>query len=274
MDHRTDEAHVGARQGAGERVMQTARRIGPQYRAAPVREAGRWWMNQLAHRMLFAVPALPDLVTTLDQTFAFLRVWSYLHRAQVPGDYLEFGVFRGQSFIVALETAGKVMKRARGTRRFFAFDSFTGLPHPDAEKDAGVFRAGDDASGEQVFRRHIARAARGWQVIVVPGFYDKSLTDSLRRAHDMRQAAFVTVDCDLYPSTVDVLRFITPLVGTGTVLYFDDWNFAGGDLTRGEPRACHEWLAKNPDITLIDFGRVGGMGQLFLVNRAARQVSP
>ena len=35
----------------------------------------------------------------------------------------------------------------------------------------------------------------------------------------------------------------------------------------GEAGACMDWLERNPDIKLVDFGEVGIMGKLFLVNR-------
>ena len=34
----------------------------------------------------------------------------------------------------------------------------------------------------------------------------------------------------------------------------------------GEAGACAEWLAANPDIKLIDYGNVGVMGKMFIVN--------
>ena len=74
------------------------------------------------------------------------------------------------------------------------------------------------------------------------------------------------LDCDLYSSTLEGLNFCTPLVKTGTIIFFDDWYLSDGDLSLGEGQACKEWLANNPHITLIDFGDVSIMGKMFLVN--------
>ena len=68
---------------------------------------------------------------------------------------------------------------------------------------------------------------------------------------------------------MDALRFTTPLLQTGTVLYFDDWYFSGGDLALGEAGACHDWLKENCGIHLVDFGDVGIMSKMFIVNRNA-----
>ena len=242
------------------------KRIGPTYFANPVQEALRWIGRQALLKAFFAIPELPKVLTELDTMAAFVQVWHYLRRAQVPGDYLEFGVFRGQGFELSLRAATKVLKSDRSSRRFFAFDSFAGLPDVDSDKDSGIFQRGDFAAGEQQFRRHIAKAARGWPIVVVPGFFSESLADGLRAQHQMTHAAFAVIDCDIYASTVDALRFLTPLLHSGSVLYFDDWYYAGRDLRRGEPGACAEWLDRNPTIHLLPFGRVGETGQLFLVD--------
>ena len=55
----------------------------------------------------------------------FKRVFRKVSESQTAGDYLEFGVFRGTSFINACRLA----RRYRLDKmRFFAFDSFEGLP--------------------------------------------------------------------------------------------------------------------------------------------------
>jgi hypothetical protein len=51
------------------------------------------------------------------------------------------------------------------------------------------------------------------------------------------------------------------------VLIFDEWFTAKGDPDRGEPRACAEWLANNPDIALQDWHLFGAYGKSFIVTR-------
>lgn len=133
--------------------------------------------------------------------------------------------------------------------------------------DGEVWEKGEYSASRKAFKRRIRSSARGWKVGVVAGLFHDSLKDGeeVIRGQGIKPAAFINVDCDLYEPTVDVLKFITPLVQTGTVLYFDDWYFTGGDMKRGEARATGEWLKANPHITLVDWGDVGVMGKMFLV---------
>lgn len=198
---------------------------------------------------------------------AFLRVWHYLSRAKIQGDYLEFGVFEGASFKLSLKSAAKFfIKGSKESPRFFAFDSFEGLPELHASRDSNAFQKGEYKAGVDLFKKNIHGAAKGWDVRIVPGFFNHTLKESVRRQQDLKAASFVAVDCDIYESTLDVLRFVTPLLRNGSVLYFDDWYFSGGNMNLGEPGACADWLSSNPAIQLIDFGNVGIMGKLFIVN--------
>ena len=218
--------------------------------------------------LLLGIPKLPELSIGNSKVLGFLRAWHYLHGAGVRGDYLEFGVFEGLGFRLAMNTARKVLPRGMpDAPRFFAFDSFRGLPDADAERDARVFEAGDYSTPRQAFERYTRRAARHWQTAVVEGFFSESLQAGLYEQHALRRAAFVNIDCDLYPSTCDALRFVTPLLQTGTVLYFDDWYTSSGDMRLGEAGACRDWLAAERGLELVDYGDVGIMGKLFIANR-------
>jgi len=77
---------------------------------------------------------------------------------------------------------------------------------------------------------------------VVLGLFDESLTNKI----PIEQAAIVWIDCDLYSSTVPVLKFIKPLLQDGSLVLFDDF---GGTADESERRALREFLSDNPDLT-------------------------
>ena len=104
------------------------------------------------------------------------------------------------------------------------------------------------------FKRNIVRdGVRLSDVILVPGFYNKSLTEEVKKKYQLRRAAIVHIDCDLYESTILVLTFVTDLLRQGSVLIFDDWYYNQGRTDLGEPRACREWLERNPNLELIPY---------------------
>lgn len=161
---------------------------------------------------------------------SFRRVFSHIRTNNVPGDYLEFGVFRGQSFIMAYQLGHDEM-------RFFAFDSFEGLP-----KDEELWERGQYACTEDHFRRALRKAGVDLgRVLLVPGYYETLVP---QRLAGLGKAAVIHIDCDLYSSTVEVFRIVDGMIGVGTVVIFDDWFSFSHEATsseHGEQRAFYEW---------------------------------
>ncbi len=232
----------------------------------------KYFLNQFLQnawrRSLLAFPKLAQLKVYSSKTMAFIRVWNYLSAAKIEGDYLEFGVYEGNSFNLAMRSAEKFyVKNGAHRPHFFAFDSFEGLPNLHPKKDVkGLFSKGEYSASQKTFLKKIRRTSRNWKVHIIPGFYEVSLTPDIYKNYALSKAAFVTIDCDLYSSTKEALRFLTPILQSGTILFFDDWFSVKGDMSLGEAGACHEWLQQNPWLSLIDFGSVGVMGKLFIVN--------
>jgi hypothetical protein len=101
---------------------------------------------------------------------------------------------------------------------------------------------------------------------LVEGFYNQSLTDELVASLKAQGvlARVVYVDCDLYESTVDVLRFVKHFLQDGTVLCFDDYWHYRGRSDQGEQKAIAEFLAANPGIRLRPWVTYSPMGQSFI----------
>ena len=208
-------------------------------------------------------------------TAASFTTWN-----QVEGDYLEFGVYRGDSFATAYRAIrrqrekhagmgyrGEEYERWRARRpRFFAFDSFEGLPAGEARRHVD-YDAGGYACSEEEFRRNlVAEGVDLDDVVVVKGFYDRTLHPGTKAATGLRRAAIAMIDCDLYESTVPVLDFLTDLVDQGSILIFHDWFRFKGSPNCGEQRACREWLARNPQLELVEYWREGPQAVSYLVN--------
>lgn len=189
--------------------------------------------------------------------------------AGVEGDYLEFGVYRGDSFINAWQSARTT---GQPNVRFYAFDSFRGLPDPatSAIDRDGEFVEGQFSAARSQFERNLRAAGVDMdRVTIVEGFYESTLADSKPRDYGLESASVVWIDCDLYASTVCVLEFVTDLLQDGSVLAFDDWYCFRARPDRGEQQACSEWLSRNPGITLVPYRTFHWAGQSFVVNRSS-----
>jgi hypothetical protein len=177
-------------------------------------------------------------------------------KSQGPsGDYYEFGLFRGYSFWYAQQAANRLNL---DDMRFFGFDSFQGLPEIEGnDRKKGLFISGDYLCTQEEVTRQISEHGFDWsRAALIKGFFDQSLTPSIRAEHQMGPAALVLIDCDLYQSTVPVLRFIEALLQEGTIVLFDDWYCFGDSEDHGEPRAFREFLAEHEEWqaeALMDF---------------------
>jgi len=162
----------------------------------------------------------------------FEKVFSNISTNRIAGDYLEFGVFNGGSFIMAMKLAEKYRLR---DMRFLAFDSFQGLPNAEGD----IFQQGELNYPEDLFMQKVAKCGVDTsRIVTVSGFYDKTLNEATKKRNRLKKASIVHIDCDLYTSTKDVLGFIEDLIDVGSILIFDDW-YVPEDM--GERKAYAEW---------------------------------
>lgn len=121
-------------------------------------------------------------------------------------DYLEFGVFRGDSM------RQWATLNNHPESRFFGFDSFEGLPE---DWRMGQARGHFDVGG--VMPRiddPRVRFVKGWFETTIPNFVGSFTTNNRLLLH---------LDADLYRSTMLPLVYFTPFMSKGTLLIFDEF---------------------------------------------------
>ena len=124
----------------------------------------------------------------------FEQIFSTLASSGTDREYLEFGVYRGASFIQSFQLADKY---GLSEMRFFAFDSFQGLPSGEGI----TWSKGEFRCSRELFTKIIRKAGVDLDMVrVVEGFYEDSLDDYLKANHGLKKAALVHVDSDLYES--------------------------------------------------------------------------
>jgi hypothetical protein len=163
----------------------------------------------------------------------FRRIFDFLNENEIRGDYHEYGCHRGRTFRMALTEA---RRHNLDAMRFWAFDSFAGLPTPSTQTSVTKWVRGALATSEEAFLALIRQhGVYPDHVTTVKGLYADSLHADLQRRFVTKEnkIALATIDCDLYESATPVFAFIEPLLQPGSVLYLDDL-FVGN---RGDPRA-------------------------------------
>jgi O-methyltransferase len=171
----------------------------------------------------------------------------------VAGDYHEFGVYKGRSFAKNIRSYQKLLSPAKfSDMRFWAYDSFEGLPETRDTFAPAHFVKGAYSAPREVFEAEVLKTGlRRERLEVVPGFYDKSLTPELaQRAFSERKIAMTYIDCDVYESVIPVFEFITPGLQVGSVIVIDDWIRHRMHPGHGIQRAYNEWLGRHPEIKL------------------------
>lgn len=211
---------------------------------------------------------------TLHQlTTKHYRSWGF-----EPYTYFEFGTGRGISlkkYLVALKRICAVKNLDIEDFNVILFDSFLGLPsQKEIQKDE------NPAWSEGYFmgtRKHIEsivdRTLKGKKpkIKFVEGFYETSLTDTLRKELSLSPPSLVNVDVDLYSSTKTLLNWIRPILQNGTVFHFDDVYEYLGSPFRGELAAIREF---NEEYNFKDiltpfrnFGVRGFEGKMFTYSK-------
>ena len=190
-----------------------------------------------------------------------LEAVNYTRVALLPQVYFEFGCHSARTFSAAVNSSKYLNMEEM---KFYAFDSFMGLPKTNAADD-GVFESGEFKTSIEDFRNKLKRKTGVYldSSNIFPGFFSDSLTPQLQLR--MPKVGVVHIDVDLYSSTIEVLNFIKPLLVVGTVLLFDDYYCFPPDGSKGEMKALLEFCEYNPNIKLKEWKSYSTFGQSFFV---------
>jgi hypothetical protein len=127
---------------------------------------------------------------------------------RVPGDFAECGSYKGVSAHLMCAHA------ERHDRTVHLFDSFEGLPEPEA-RDGGWWKKGDLAAGEAALKETLGEFTN-WRAY--PGWIPSRFSEVKDRSF-----SFVHIDVDLYQPTRDSIEFFYPRTSPGGVILLDDY---------------------------------------------------
>jgi len=197
-----------------------------------IREQGKDWPSR-AHTMI----GLKRLHSLREQVETTLR-------EDVPGDYIETGVWRGGACIMM-----RAVLAAYGNtdRIVYAADSFAGVPPPDrkrypADRGRNFYKYKQLAVPlEEVQANFAAYGLLDDQVRFVKGLFSETLAKL-----DAAQLALIRLDGDLYESTMDALKALYPRLSPGGFVVVDDY------ALRSSRTAVHDYLALSGETVTLE----------------------
>ena len=169
------------------------------------------------------------------------RQWRYIYHdilKDVPIDYLEFGVFRGDSIRewCSLSTSPD--------SRFYGFDTFTGLPEhwfSDFSKDAF------STAGE-------IPILQDRRVNFIKGLFQDTLDDFLKNYH-RKNIIVLHMDADLYSSALFVLISMHQYLRKGDVLMFNDFLDPLGE-SKAFSDYCQAFRIRPEIVSAVRYGKL------------------
>lgn len=195
-------------------------------------------------------------MTSAERISALIRAVRYLVGSNLPGDFVECGVWKGGSVMAMALTLMQMQCQERG---LYLFDTFAGMTAP-SDRDIDYLGQPAEAIFEGV---RCAIPQEEVEAAVLSTGYDpakihfvKGPVEETIPAHAPDEIALLRLDTDWYQSTRHELVHLFPRLAAGGVIIVDDYGH-----WQGARQAVDEYVAQNEiglELHPIDYtGRIG-----------------
>jgi hypothetical protein len=191
------------------------------------------WINDIIRRVQHYTLTSPERIAALCHAVA------YIVRCDIPGDFVECGVWRGGSIMAMIGT----LARTSAIRDIHLFDTFAGMTNP-ADVDVnfmGQPAGGPRGYGMQVFcprdevRANVLETGYPAQCVhLVEGRVEDTLPRQAPAA-----IALMRLDTDWYESTAHEMAHLWPRLSKGGVVIVDDYGH-----WQGARKAVDEYIER------------------------------
>jgi hypothetical protein len=169
----------------------------------------------------------------------------YKKIADLPGDILEFGVFKGASLIRFL-TYRSILEN-NFSRKIIGFDTFKKFPKQKKTSDIKLVKdftldAGHPISKENLNKILVRKKFENFELI--EGNVENTLKKFIKK-NDNTKISLLHLDMDVYKSTKFVLNLLEKRMVKNGIILVDDYGTVEGATT-----AVDEFLKKRSDLKL------------------------
>uniref|UniRef100_A0A6M3XHS6 Putative methyltransferase n=1 Tax=viral metagenome TaxID=1070528 RepID=A0A6M3XHS6_9ZZZZ len=186
-----------------------------------------------------------ELEHQIGRLYFMYKIIQRIVKLGIPGDFIEFGVYKGFSLIWLA-----YLKNLCGlyNRKVIGVDSFKGFPEETDYWKFGIF---EDTSYDMV-NEIIKKSIDYKDIVIIESWFNNSkLPDIFQK--ETRSLSLIHIDCDLKKSVNEVFYLIEPFLKGTQFLLFDDWGIVEEDI-----KSCFDtWLHNHPSTTAKLFSTTG-----------------
>jgi O-methyltransferase len=228
------------------------------------------WLQTIAAKSIAAWH--PNIVHNIDKIAGLKKAFYLVNLENVPGDYMEFGMFEGTSFIGAFESHLRTKLPNSPNRKFWGYDSFEGFKYSDENDAHPFFREGDFKSSENLVRKRIKKHFKkkaDWEI--TKGYVEDTIGGKTAAEVGAPKVAVAFIDLDLGAPARVVLETIHNSLQRGSIIIFDDYFAYRGRLDRGVVHAFESFKKDFPQYIFRRLYDYGMGGQAFIVSDTGRE---
>jgi len=177
----------------------------------------------------------PYTMTSIERMYAVYKAVEYICKNNIPGDFVECGVWKGGSSMMA---ALSLIHFGYTRKELWLYDTFTGMTEAtdvDVSWQGMKGKDYDEASwpGMQEVVSNMDSTGYPGLKRYIPGKVEDTIPE-----HSPARIALLRLDTDWYRSTLHELKHLYPLLISGGVLIIDDYGH-----WEGARKAVDEYFA-------------------------------
>jgi len=227
-----------------------------------------YFLHNIVISMLsIANPYIQWVGHNITKIQALKKAFFYCFVEKVDGDYLEFGVFEGASFISAFLSDFRV-NNYKSNRRFLGFDSFEGFKITENIDKHPLFKEGNFKSDYEFTEKRIRKVIKNHaEYKIVKGRFEDVIQNKTALDFGVSKIAVVLIDCDLHTPAKIALDFIKDSLQEGAILLLDDYFAYKGNRKKGVSGAFELFKSANKNFEFRRIFDYGYGGVAFIISR-------